>query len=96
MNKKRKLRIFLLSMRRNYKYMTVQTMIEHDLVNKCLETLGMSLTSKEVEKLSTQAIFAKMAERMRYLPTIKNLINTAMVEERSLLLKRVKQELKGE
>ena len=91
--KRRALREFLVDVRRHFKYMTLETMCQNNLINECLQKLGLAISKNsnggpDVGKM--------IAQRIQYFPCIKSLINNSMVEERSLLLKKVKSELKGE
>ena len=57
-------------------------------MNNCLVAMSLKVGKSSIIKAANI-----MIDRIRYAPTITKLLNTAMVDERSLLLKNVKKEL---
>jgi hypothetical protein len=66
-------------------------------VNRCLKKMGILVQPvAHGGEVDHSAVCSVINRRLRLFPTIKNLILTAMVDERSLMLKKVKNELRGE
>lgn len=88
-----RLEVFMFHCRRSFKYMTPDLLIAEDLVNKCLSDTDFEI--KLNHNCSIKALVDAILQRVRYVPSIQNLINTSMNAERALLLQNVKRELKG-
>jgi hypothetical protein len=88
------LKLFMTKMRRYYKYMSIANIINDDLINLCLKNMHVTMEEGLGGKLEPYNM-AILYKRIEYTPTIMALLKTSMVDERSLLLKNIKRELRS-
>jgi hypothetical protein len=82
------LKLFMTRMRRNYKYMSIANIIRDNLINLCLRKMHITVDAATYDERT-------LYKRIEYTPTIMALLKTSMVDERSLLLKNIKRELRS-
>lgn len=81
------IKVFMKDLRREFKYLPPRVILAHDMVNMCLDDLGHVVrpNSSQDEKMGA------LGQRIALTPLIQKLMSLAMVDERSSILKRVRQ-----
>lgn len=85
------LKNFMKDLRREFKYLPPRVILAHGMVNVCLDELGYVVDPKS--EIAKQ--LAALGSRIALTPLVQKLMSLAMVDERSSILKRVRQCLLG-
>jgi len=86
---KRVIKVWLGLVRRTFKFVNGESMMDYNLVNDCLRYAGIILQPKSKPEVT----YSMLGRRAVLVPAIYKLVTLALVEERSVVTKGVRKAL---